>query len=50
MISPHKSFFKIALKQHGSVAVRFEECSLLKIPYGILQSKSVIYALAHPME
>jgi len=44
MISPHKLFFNIALKQHGSVAVRFEERSYYKIPYGILRSNHFICA------
>jgi hypothetical protein len=42
MISPHKLFSKIALEQHGGVAVRLEERSLSKIPYGILQSNHFI--------
>jgi hypothetical protein len=50
MISPHKLFFTIALKQHGSVAVRFEEQVYRR--YHTVSSKAIILfvPLAHPME
>jgi hypothetical protein len=38
MISPHKLFFRIALKQHGSGAVRFEEQSYQR--YQTVSSKA----------
>jgi hypothetical protein len=43
-------FFKIALKQHSSVAVRFEERSYLR--YQTVSFKAIILfvPLAHPME
>jgi hypothetical protein len=50
MISPHKLLSKIALEQHGSVAVRFEERSYSR--YHSVSSKAIILfvPLAHPME
>jgi hypothetical protein len=50
MISPHKLFSKIALKQHGSVAVRFEERSYTRYQAVSLKAIILFVPLAHPME
>jgi len=43
-------FFKIALKQHSSVAVRFEERSYQRYQTVSLKATIFICALADPME
>jgi hypothetical protein len=50
MISPHKLFLKIALKQHGSIAVRFEERSDKRYQTVSFKASILVVPLAHPME
>jgi hypothetical protein len=51
MISPHKLFQKIALKQHGSIAVRFEERSFYERYQLVSSNASILFVVpAHSME